>query len=208
MARKKNVEEEILQDDRELIIKDCLIKDGKANYSFEKLVTPGKGDTEAVKGAALVEADMHKAAKRLHVHFAMIDDAFDKAGVAVTSISKVRNHELVQNYSVHGFKIKGKKDDEKVSLIGKKYVSVGGYEAIDTPDVLMAEFSAYKWWNELKSDIDNWRREVELYRNGKCIPVEDEVLENPDQTKLQFEEPVDELNGKDMVDEFKTARVK
>jgi hypothetical protein len=195
--------EDLLKDERELVIKSCVLKDDKPVYSFEKLKNPGKGDTENVKGAALVVPDMHKAFKKLNVHLACIDDAFKNADIQFESISKMHSEDLTQLYSVYGFKIKGKKDDEKVSLIGKKYLSVGGYGEIETPEVLMAEFSAYKWWNELKTAIDKCRHELELYRDGKCEVVE-EIVDDPSQIALDLKEGNNGVNDQ----ELEGARVK
>lgn len=179
---------DLLKDERELVIKSCKLKDDKPDYSFEKLKNPGRGDTENVKGAALVLPDMHKAFKKLNVHLACIDDAFKNADIQFESISKMNNEELTKLYTVTGFKVKGKVDDERVSLVGKKYLSVGGYADIETPEVLMAEFSAYKWWNELKTATDKCRQEVEEYRNGKCTPVEEEEVVDENQMALDLKE--------------------
>lgn len=203
MSKSNKKKDEVIQDERDLVITSCILKDSKPTYSFRKLTYPGKGDIDNVKGAAVVHADMLKAFKKLNVHMACIDDAFKSADITFESISKVNTHDLTSNYTVTGFKIKGKDEDEKISLVGKKYVSVGGYEEIETPEVLLASFSAYKWWNELNTAIDKCRQEVEAYRDGKCTPDEEEEIENPDQTKLHFEHPL-ESNG---IDELEKAKV-
>lgn len=197
---------ELLTDDRDVIIKGGQIHDGKLNYSFEKLKAPGKGTKEKAIGPDIVHSDLMEAFKRLNVHLAVIDDAFkSKMKKKDTRLEDLAaDHEVVELYDVSGFEIKGKEEDEKVILIGTKYVSLGGRMDIKSIPVNMG-LTTYKFYNELKADMDFVRMEVEEYRNGKCTPVlEDDI--DPSQTRMQFEQP--EGAAADLHDdELKAAKV-
>ena len=214
--KKKDIVDEILKDEREFIIKGATIKDGFCHYSFEPLKGFAKGDQVNVKGAALVHADMSKALNKLNVHLAHIDDAFKAAEIEIDDIDEFHKHDLTDLFLVNGFKIKGSTEDEKVILIGSKYVSAGGRIDLETPPILIAEFSPYKWWNELKAAVDKVRQEVEAYMHGKCTPVEEEEeAADPKQTKIQFAQPAAaeaEMEGATAVinindEDFKNAKV-
>lgn len=178
---------DLLVDDRELIIKAAAIKDGFCNYSFEPLKGFSRGDVHSVKGASIIHEDLSEAMKSLNVHLAVIDDAFKASKYKNTDIDKLADDEITELYTVTGFKIKGSIENERVVLIGKKYVNIGGYIDLETPSINL-DGGTYKWYNELNQEITDLRREVEEYMNGKCTPIQEEI-EHPDQTKIQFLQP-------------------
>jgi|GEM_PF-4044604 len=196
MVNKKNQpnddqNDEIIVDEREFIIKSATIKDGFLQYSFEPLKGVAKGDIHNVKGAAIIHEDLSNAMGRIAVHLANIDDAFHKAKVRFKDIDALHDHDLTDNYRVSGFVIKGGDDDEKVQIFGSKHVTIGGGRIeLKSPAIAINNFSSYKWWNELKAEVDNVRKEVEEYMNGKCTPVADED-EDPAQVRVVFEKLTD-----------------
>ena len=79
---------------------------------------------------------------------------------------------------VTGFKMKS--DDTAVVLIGSKAIdAIGGRMSIETSAVPMDSTSSYRFAEILKSDIENARNEVALYKNGNCVPVNKDNEEPP-----------------------------
>lgn len=168
------------------IIKEASLKDDFCNYKYEITEGVGIGDDHTVKGTGIIKDDMRHAFGNLIVHLAVIDDVFKHSGIEIDDIEKFHTHDLTALYHVTGIKIKGSRENETVILIGSKHVSsAGGRIDIATPKVAMDNFSSYKWYNELKAAVDEVRREVALYKEGKYTPVEvEEEGENPRQLKL------------------------
>ena len=176
---------------KEFVIKEASIKDDFCNYTFEVASGVGIGDTHNVKGKGIIMEDMRKAFSKLNVHLAMVDDIFKHSGVEFEDIDTMHSSDLAFLYSVTGFKIKGDVENESIILIGNKFVSsAGGRIELETPRIPIESTSSYKWYNELKSASDKARLEVELYKNGKYIPVEEEEEEKDPkktkQTKMKF----------------------
>lgn len=174
--RKKKVskdEKKLLEATKSYSIKEASIKDDFCNYTFEITDGIGVGDTHNVKGSGRVEIDMNDAFAKLNVHLAVIDDVFKHSGIDIEDIDKYHNDELASLYNVSGIKIKGGRENESVILIGSKYISsAGGRIELASPKIPLDNLSSYKWYNELKAATDDVRREVELYKEGKYIPVE------------------------------------
>ena len=172
------------------VIKEASIKDDFCNYTFEVTSGVGLGDSHTVKGKGIIKEDMRSAFAKLNVHLAMVDDIFKHSGIEFDDIDTMHGDELATLYNVTGFKIKGGDENESIVLIGNKFVSsAGGRIELETPRILIESSSSYKWWNELKAASDKARLEVELYKNGKYIPVEEDDEENPKklkQTKMNF----------------------
>lgn len=151
-------------------------------YSFEVTKGNGLGDKHKVDGTGIIDDDLRNAFRDLNVHLASADDVFDHAGVETRDIEKLRNHELAALYEVTGFKIKGSAEDEAIILIGSKHVdSVGGRMDLETPKILMGEFSAYEFYQELKHAADVVRDEIAQYKEGKYTAVEKEERADPTQ---------------------------
>lgn len=192
----KNGIEKLLSKDFE--ITSASIKDDFCNYSFLITSGVGLGDVHAVKGSGIIKDDMTKAFQKLNVHLAFIDDVFTHSKKDVQNIDKFHNDELAGMYSVNGFKITGPKDDESIVLVGTKYVSAGGQIKLETPKIPLDHMSSYKWFEELKAASDVARKEVELYKGGKCTVVEE--VEDPKQ--LRITESLDEKEQNKKTDEL------
>lgn len=157
----------------EINIIAATIKDGFCLYDYFEKEGDVTGDKVKVKGHGLVEQDMHDAFHKLKIHLAVIDDVFVHQGKEIKNIEKMHNDEIVAKYFVQGFKIKGEEGEEQVILIGTKKVSAAvGEMAIETPAILLDQYSAYPHHKELKSAIEDCRAEVFAYKNGKYTEVE------------------------------------
>lgn len=196
MARKKTVVVSDLTalvgggfDKHNLVITAASIKDDFCHYSYEITGGVGLGDSHSVKGSGVIEDDMRTAFSKFNVHMAFIDDVFKHSGIEVEDIDAQHSNELTFLYTVTGFKIKGKEDNESIILIGNKYVSsAGGRIEMETPKIALDDLSSYKFYNELRDAAEKARNEVWLYKEGKCtIPESDEEEETRKQTKITFD---------------------
>lgn len=154
---------------------DAAIKDGFCNYTYEVTEGVGISDTHVVKGKGIILDDMPNAFQKLNVHLAALLDGFKRASVEIDNIDNFHNHEHASHYRVQGFKIKGGKDNESISLVGSMYVyTAGGWVSVTTPFIALDNLSSYTWYNELKAASDQCREEVALYKEGKCKVVEED----------------------------------
>lgn len=144
------------------------IVDGKCNYSYKINQGVGIGNKHNVTGTGIVDDSMYKAFKRFNAHIACYDDVFKHSKIDVESIDLMHNNELTALYSVHGFKIKGNDPNQKIIIIGDKYVDSGGRISISTPEIPVDKLSSYLWFEELKAEMESAREEVESYHNGNC----------------------------------------
>jgi hypothetical protein len=168
---------------RDFVIIDASIVDDFCNYKYE--ITEGVGilDTHKVDGKGIILDDLRNAFVNFNVHLACIDDSFKRGGIEITDIDQNHGDEITTCYHVTGFKIKGGKDNESISLIGTKYVSLGGRLNLITPFIPIDSLSSYKWYNELKAAADRAREEVALYKEGKCRVVEEDDEEEEETPK-------------------------
>lgn len=188
--KKNQQQEDLLQPEvKPYNIIAAKIRDSFCDYTYEIAKGVGLGDKHGVKGAGIVTDDLLDAFTALNKHIACIDDIFKHAGVEVSNIDLMKNHEFVGLYAVHGFKITGSTENESVILTGSKHLSCGGRSEFDTPKVALDSLSSYKWWNELKEATDNARLEVEKYREGKVIFQEEEKA---DPKQLTIADDMDE----------------
>lgn len=189
-------------------IKEASIKDEVCNYAYEITRGIGIGDTHSVKGSGIIDRALAEALSKFNVHLAVIDDAFKLSEIEVDDIDKFHNDDLALLYTVTGFKIKGSSDSESIVLIGHKYLSTGGRMELESPKVSIDNFSSYKWYNELKAAADHVRREVSLYKEGKCtIPEVEEDGGKLEQTKITFGPGDARDNKEDIEKEFEDAEV-
>jgi hypothetical protein len=160
------------------------IKDMKCNYGYEIKTGPTAGDKIPTrKGEAIVDKDMINAFAKLKVHLAIVADAFKHLFDDLPSIAELKEHEIVSEFILAGFKIEGNEEDEGYKLFGEKYVTLGMMEC-NTPKVT----SRYKFYDELKEVITECRNEVELYMNGKHDEESDDEEEDKSQLKFPFDE--------------------
>lgn len=189
MAKKKRQEEPQAQL-KPCVIKSAQINDDFCNYSYEIQSGVGVGDVHAVKGKGIIDEDMRIAFFPLNAHLACIDDVFKHSKIEVDNIDNFHNDPLTGLYNVTGFKIKGGNDNESVVLVGNKFVnSAGGRIELETPQIPLDNLSSYQWYNELKTALDNARNEVELYKDGKCTPVDNKEKVDPNQMTIGDEIP-------------------
>jgi hypothetical protein len=201
-STKKKTADLILEEEKTFLIKEGIIKDEFCNYKFEVISGVHIGDTHSVTGKGLIKDDMRSAFAELNVHLAVIDDIFKHSNIEIENIHSIKNHELAGLYEVSGFKIKGPAESESVILIGTKYVKeAGGRMELVSPKIVMDNLSSYHWAVDLRDAVDDARKEVELYKGGKCTPVEKEESEdNPKQLTIDDQQNSD--------DDFEDAKVK
>lgn len=183
---KKEAKEE--KPTKEYAITNAVIKDDFCNYGFDVLDGIGIGDTHNVKGRGMVLDDLKDSFQKLNVHLAAIDDVFKHSNIEVKNIGSMQNHELAGLYRCNGFKIKGSEDNKTVVLTGTKFVSVGGQIAMESPKILLDKFSSYTWHNELSEALDAAIIEVEMYKEGKYVPVVEDDFVDPKQHSMVDEE--------------------
>jgi len=205
MAKKKaNKDEETIV--KEFEITGASIKDDFCTYSFSIKSGVGIGDTHNVKGSGIVDPDMHEAFRGLNAHLAAIDDMFKHNGIEVENIDEMHNNPLTDLFSVTGFVIKGSEDNESIILKGNKYLSsTGGRMELETPKIPLDNLSPYQWHNELKIASDKARYEVELYKGGKCTPVEHE--EAKDKNQLTIGDAIEDAKKAGIDVEFSNAKM-
>lgn len=174
-----------------LIIVKAAIKDGYCNYVYKEQTGVNAGDKHAVTGQGLVHADMMNAFGKLNVHLAMIDDAFLVSGIDVKSIHDFHDHALTGNYDVDSFEVIGSDDTEKCVIKGTKFSKhTHDRMTAGSPKIGLAENSSHAYASDLKEAIELCRYEVELYKQGKHAPIEDE---DPNQLAISDVEFENEL---------------
>ena len=200
--------EDAPENKRGFVITEASIKDDYCNYSFEIIDGIGVGDTHSVKGSGIIEDDLRNAFANLNVHLAAIDDIFKHSKVEILDIDELHSHELTMLYHVTSIKIKGGQDNESIIIKGNKYVSsAGGRMEISTPQVPLDNLSSYKWYNELKDEVDLIREEVALYKEGKYSAVEEiEPVPKFTQPKLEFNAAGANDEDDDSDSEFEKAK--
>lgn len=160
------------------IITGASLNDGRCNYSFRESHLLRDEDNLNAKGGSICHPDLKEAFQGLNVHLAIIDGVFDAAGFEIKTVESLKLLEetknVIMDYVVTGFAVKGSSENESVILTGTKYnVKLGERLEIKTPKVLIDENGGrYKWYNELTDAVNLVRREVQLYREGKIEPVE------------------------------------
>ncbi len=197
MSRRKNTvivgpppADDIIKDERKVAIKDASINDGFCNYSYEILRGFANGDTINRKGSKVIHPDLYQAFKRVHVHLAFVDDAFHHSAIEIDDIDRYHDHSITDMYRVDAIRIKGTEENARVVIIGSKHLTLGGRMKAETPPVSLT--TAYKWYNELNTAVQNIIREVELYMDGK----HDETVEQEDnQLEMTFGESFDFENA-------------
>lgn len=192
MAKKLTKLDDVLGDEIPKLFKitKASITDDFCNYSFEITDGIGIGDTHSVKGKGIIHDDLREAFNQLNVHLGVIDDAFENEEFSTTR--DLINKETTSLYHVTGLDIKGTEGNESIIITGTKYVnSIASRNDIKTSKVSLMDLSAYKNIEELREDVENVRSEVELYKAGKCIVLDDEPISDPNQISIEFNGPSD-----------------
>lgn len=160
------------------------ITDEFCNYTYEIKQGVGIGNVHSVKGKAIAHPDLINAMMVLNRHMACIDGSYKLAGYTFNNIDELENDLLTANYDVNGFRSKGSEDSLAVILTGTKTVAPIGQMEIKTPKVDISEMSSYPWYNELRDAINEVKKEVRLYHEGKCVQETEEV--DPNQAEIDF----------------------
>lgn len=181
------------KEEKPFVIMSAAIKDGFCNYAFEIKTGVNIGDINNVKGSGIIDSDLEYAFGKLNVHLAALDDIFKHSDTEVVNIDKMHTNPLTMEYEVTGFKIKGGDENESIILVGHKRISCSGERmALETPKIPLDKLSSYEYWKDLKKASELCREEVELYKGGKCTPVEPE--EKEDKKQLKIGEDVEDLD--------------
>lgn len=181
MATKPKKEKE----QKPFVITSAVIKDGFCSYEFEIKTGINVGDINKVKGSGIIDGDLEYAFGKLNVHLAALDDIFKHSDTEVVNIDKMHTNPLTMEYEVTGFKIKGGDDNESIILVGHKRISCSGERmALETPKIPLDKLSSYEYWKDLKKASELCREEVELYKGGKCTPVEPEEKKDKNQLSI------------------------
>lgn len=189
MAKKKNKNKGLVASDSNeapvMEITSATLKDEKCSYSYRIVAGKGKGFSHNVSGPGIVFEDMIEAFKALNVHLAIMDDAFDTAGVPVDNLSDADNTPLSENYTVRAFEVKGKDESQAIVLKGDKYLKRSSKRMeLKTPNIDLWN-SMYEHNEALSEAIENCKREVMEYMNGKyTMPVEEVVDISENQTSI------------------------
>lgn len=194
-TKKKKAEK--AKEESNLNIIAATIKDGFCQYDYVVKAGEQNGDKVKVKGHGLYMPSMTDAFHKLKFHLACVDEVFKHKDIEIKSVAKMHNHEIIADYFVEGFKIKGEEGDEHIVLIGTKKVSSGGMMEITTPPIPVDTYSSYEWHKDLKSAIDTCREEVIEYKNGNYTEME--VVNDDNQLTLG--------NGEETEDKLEEARV-
>lgn len=183
MAKRKGNEEPAILE-KQIEITGATIKDDFCNYSYEIRNGVGIGDTHKVTGTGIIDDDLREAFQKLNVHFACIDGVF-KLKKIKDNIDDLHTHELTQDYQVTGFTIKGNAESQSIILKGTKHIDCASDRGeLTLPRIPLDNLSSYPWWNELKEAADVARLEVELYKDGKNTPVEQDEKGDPNQLTI------------------------
>lgn len=161
---------------------------GHVNYSYVENTGVRSGSEISVKGPKPATQDLLDRFMRLNVHQAIMDDAFFVSGVDLGSIDEARTYELCNRYSTNSIKITGGFENESIVISGSKALnSVVGRGNVSSPRVPVDANQSYKWYNELKEDVEALRKEVELYHNGKYFVEESNQLPVPFEGEVNLE---------------------
>lgn len=155
----------------------AMLLDEKCKYSYRIVSGVGKGSSHNVNNhPGIVDQDMIDAFKALNVHLAIMDDAFDAAGLPVENLSEIDNTPLSENYNVSGFEVKGKDESMAIVLIGDKYLKRSSKRMqLKTPNIDLWN-TMYEHNGSLESAINYLKREIEMFHNGKyTLPKEEAV---------------------------------
>lgn len=182
------------------------INDDFCNYSFEVYEGKGVGDICKITGSGIVDQDMIEAFQVFNRHLACMDDVFLHSKIDIENIDLMENHALTALYSVNGFSIHGSSDNESISLSGSKHChTTGGRIDFSTNRIALDALSAYRWYNELKTASDNARKEVELYREGKC--TSEEKVEKSNSRQKNLLEEIDDATSKESEEMFEKNKL-
>ena len=189
------------------LISQASVKDDFCNYMYVVKQGIGNNDEHSVTGSKMVTDDLIQAFGKLNVHLACIDDVFKHCAIDIDDIDKFHADEKTSMYSVTGIQIKGSDENESVVLIGNKYVSCSGSRIeLKSPRIPLDNLSSYTWYNELRDAVENVRKEVSMYKEGKYVDYEAEEDTAGIQMSISSNMDSDKENTPDLEDEFTNAK--
>lgn len=171
------------------IIYATITEDQKLNYGVHYVSGPKKGEIQNILGSGIIEPSLSMKMACLNIHSAIIDDVYKNGEIKVVNPESMHGDPLALLFQTYGFKIKGKPEGESVILIGRKKVTHGSME-FDTPRIFLDNISGYAWEKQLTDTLDEVRKEVELYMNGKY--KKPDLPEKPDPNQKNIFDKVEE----------------
>lgn len=153
------------------ITKVKLIKGGDNGIEISTVkLEANKSTTKAnEEHSAAVHVDFKAAMTSLAIHFGLLSDYLKPS--QVKNIDKY-DVELIKDFTVTGFSIKGDAEDKGFVLTGYKKKSNGKTITVNTPFTrfVEAEGSEYQFIEHLEARINEAEREVKEYLGGKVAP--------------------------------------
>ncbi len=162
-----------------IVIKKASIRNGLfLNYEFEQRDTD-VNNTIKTQSDAPIHEDLQKAFRKLIPHFALITEEIPEE-LAKSAIEDPEEYlfkpleEAVEpklyNFHVHEFSVVDKKGLNFVSLSGSKTLASKDVIGFSTYLVDLDSLTDYKFVQELTDLIDQLKKEVLLYMEGKQAP--------------------------------------
>lgn len=151
-----------------VINKGKVLKGGDIQIEFERIDDTGKTKNCSEKSTIPVHADLTESLAALRVHLAVIGDFVKQK--AVKDITNVPE-ELVTDFTVTGFSVKGGVEMEGVILSGNKKIPRGALN-FNTPLVRNSDDaeSGYIFNDALILAVEKCQKEFMLYLGGKYAP--------------------------------------
>ena len=166
-------------------IKSVKIKDSKPIIEFFQLDENGEHEAlQTYQSGPKCHPDFEKTIEKLKIHLAMMTYYLNPG-----SVKKIDTYEdkggLVESFSVGGYYIGGKEENQNVIIVGGRKLPNGKYQGLNSPLYLFAESdesgTKYKFMEELQLDLIDCEEEAKKYISGE------KVWKDP-QLKMELEE--------------------
>lgn len=176
--------------EKEIEITGASLNGDFCNYSYDLLKGKTKGDSVSRKGSNIFHDDLKRAFWKLNVHLALIceeidiaevddvevlesilfEDTKDEEGKTIEkeAFDKGSIEDQVTHFKVSSFTISGSGENESIVLVGTKTLSTGDHVGLKSPKTSWD--GEYMFINELRAVVDDLKKEVEEYSNGKAAP--------------------------------------
>lgn len=162
-----------------IVIKKASIRNGLfLNYEFEQRDTD-VNNTIKTQSDAPIHEDLQKAFRKLIPHFAFITEEIPEE-LAKLAINDPEEYlfkpfdEAIEpklyNFNVHEFAVTDKKGLNFICLSGGKTLASKDFMSFSTYLVDLDSLTDYKFVHELSELVDELKREVLLYMEGKQAP--------------------------------------
>jgi hypothetical protein len=151
-------------------IKSVKIKDSKPLVIYFPLDDNGEHQAELTydKGPKCHE-DFEKKMDNLKVHFTLLT-GYLKPG-PIKNIEKVIEDEIVKSFSVGGFHIGGKDEDQGIVIVGHRILPNGKAQILNSPFYRFNEDDAtrYKFMDDLQLALEDCKDEAVKYISGEKV---------------------------------------